>query len=143
MNLSVLWSSLTEKFTEWLPILCRLITSLPGSSLPSTSLHPGLGDRLFLLATLIFTQQKIEQTVSWLTSRVQEFPWIRHVFSDNAALNMYAFYRDLMEGHSWEELKKMRSGVPEVAEADFTAVMPEGAPTKNVRATVDVTRGIQ
>ena len=46
-----------------------------------------------------------------------------HVYSDNAALNMYGFYRDLMAGHSWEELKAMRSGTPEVAIADFSAVM--------------------
>lgn len=40
-----------------------------------------------------------------------------HVYSDNAALNMYGFYRDLMSGASWEELKRMRTGTPEIAEA--------------------------
>lgn len=46
-----------------------------------------------------------------------------HVYSDNAALNMYGFYRDLMAGHSWEELKEMRGGTPEVDQRDFTKVM--------------------
>ena len=51
-----------------------------------------------------------------------------HVYSDNAALNMYGFYRDLMEDKSWEQLKAERGGVPEVDQRDFTKVMdPEAA----------------
>lgn len=50
-----------------------------------------------------------------------------HVYSDNAALNMYGFYRDLMLDKSWDELKEERQNF-EVLERDFTRVMdPEAA----------------
>ena len=53
---------------------------------------------------------------------------------DNAALNMYGFYRDLMGGASWEELKAMRGGEPEIRNADYSAVMAEGADAHNTEA---------
>lgn len=57
-----------------------------------------------------------------------------HVYSDNAALNMYGFYRDLMNGHSWEELSRMRNSEVEVETADFSDVMADGADALNVLA---------
>lgn len=33
-----------------------------------------------------------------------------HVYSDNAALNMYGFYRDVLTSSNWSELKAMRGG---------------------------------
>ena len=64
-----------------------------------------------------------------------------HVYSDNAALNMYGFYRDMMMGYDWPQLKEMRHGEVEVEQADFTAVMPDGADyeaTHNTMAKLDI-----
>ena len=38
-----------------------------------------------------------------------------HVYSDNAALNMYGFYRDILTAESWEDLRRMRADVESVA----------------------------
>nr|WP_255520454.1 Rieske 2Fe-2S domain-containing protein [Corynebacterium marambiense] len=57
-----------------------------------------------------------------------------HVYSDNAALNMYGFYRDLMSGASWEDLKAVRGGEPEIRNADYSAVMAEGVDALNTEA---------
>lgn len=64
-----------------------------------------------------------------------------HVYSDNAALNMYGFYRDMMMGYDWPQLKEIRHGEVEVEQADFTAVMPDGAEykaTHNTMAKLDI-----
>ncbi len=64
-----------------------------------------------------------------------------HVYSDNAALNMYGFYRDMMMGYDWPQLKEIRHGEVEVEQADFTAVMPDGADykaTHNTMAKLDI-----
>ncbi|WP_445440134.1 aromatic ring-hydroxylating oxygenase subunit alpha [Corynebacterium argentoratense] len=59
-----------------------------------------------------------------------------HVYSDNAALNMYGFYRDMMMGYDWPQLKEIRHGEVEVEQADFTAVMPDGADYKATHNTM-------